>query len=131
MSPPNVEWVQPHKIVAAFGYTISVDSFATMYDKLLGSAKDLFNTLTAGISTRLPPLADIVDTMTCRDPEYSFLANHNGQMLSLRSRLLTWKAQQGGYVIGIRDGTLEWNNLKMLGFMNKAQRLNEMLMVLM
>jgi hypothetical protein len=130
-SPPNVEWVQPNKIVAAFGYTIAVDSFALMYSQILDSAKELFQGLTSGIATRLPSLTDIVDTMRSPDPEYSFLGRQNSQMMSLRSRLLTWAAQQGGYLIGARDGQLQWNSMKMLDFMTRAQKLNEMLMFLM
>jgi len=132
MSLPKVEWIEAGKTVAAFGYTIEVDDFAAMYRAVLKDAQEIFEELTAGISTKVDgSLKGIVDSVVTRDPEYSFLGNQNASMMSMRSRLLTHLATQTNYVIGTRDGKIQWNHLELTKFMSKCHSLNEKLMFLM
>lgn len=102
-----------------------------MYSKVFSEAKDDLDWLMKGADPTLPPLEDIVDSMGCQDPEYSFLGGHNADMQSLRTRVLTQLTTEGGYVIGIREEGLEWNILKMNMYMKRAQELNKKLMFLM
>jgi hypothetical protein len=132
MSLPNVEWIQAGKTVTAFGYTIEVDDFAATYHAVLKDARGLFEDLTEGISTKVDgSLKSIVDSVVTRDPEYSFLGNQNASMMSMCSRLLTYLATHTNYVIGTRDGRIQWNHLELTKFMNKCHSLNEKLMFLM
>lgn len=132
ISLPKVEWIQAGKTVAAFGYTIEVDDFAATYSAVLKDAQRLFQEVTRGISTRVDgSLKRIVDSVVTRDPEYSFLGNQNASMMSMRSRLLTYLATHTNYVIGTRNGGIQWNHLELIKFMNKCHSLNEKLMFLM
>jgi hypothetical protein len=102
-----------------------------MYSKVFAEAKQDLDWLMKGADPTLPLLEEIVDSMGCRDPEYSFLGSHNAGMQSLRTRVLTRLATEAGYVIGIREEGLEWNTLKMNSYMKRAQELNRKLMFLM
>jgi hypothetical protein len=98
-SHPNIDWVVPCKTVVAFGHTIDIDHLLAMYQSIFKEVKSDLHWLMKRASPELPSLETIVDSISCQDPEYSFLGRHSPEMLSFQACVLAHPVKGTEYVI--------------------------------
>ena len=128
---PIFQWDAKHQSFSIKGHTIFLSKIADMYSTLLERAEKLITELTEGTSTALPAHKDIVDDMTEDSPGYCFAASHNRNLDSLCFKDLLAKSNAEWVHMHRPGGEVEWKHVKIVVWMQKAQELNELILVLM
>jgi len=131
-SHSTIDWNDDYTELTIGDGKIAIAKLKDLYSGLLKDATSKFNTLTAGISTPLPPSDVLSDDRAIDKPEYSFMDSGKPYMQGARFKGIQHFASTPGWIVRNDevDGPV-WSHLRMEKFMSDAEDLLALLMVLM
>lgn len=126
ISAAHVYWNADQTILSAFGFDIPRQHFSQAFQGMVDEAEGLFASLVYSLAADITweGLREEVGNV---DVDFGFFGNNNPLMLAMQRQLIQILAKENGALI---PGTRKWNPTFLLNWMKRAQKLNNLLMVM-
>ena len=126
ISAAHVYWNADQTILSAFGLDIPRRDFSQAFQNMVDEADGVFSSLVYSLSTNITweGLREEVGNV---EVDFGFFGDNNPLMQVMQRQLIQILVGQKGALI---LGTAEWNPTFLLDWMKRAQKLNNLLMVM-